>query len=113
MVMGIERLSVAEQRIILQCMKATAAYVDDGEKHSRLGIEANELKEMIAQWPNINDGDENGVGFLAINNSMNEVRNGFRIAPGEWKTWFDSTIGEVESTYRKWLAVNRTSGGIR
>jgi hypothetical protein len=38
--MAIENLSAREQHIILQCMKATAAEIDDWEKHSRLGIEA-------------------------------------------------------------------------
>jgi len=37
--MAIENLSAKEQDIVLQCMKATAACVDDCEKHSRLVLE--------------------------------------------------------------------------
>jgi len=94
-------------------MRATAAEIDDWEKHSRLGIEAHDLQELIAKWPSIDDSDENGPGFLAINNSLNEVCHGFRLPPAEWSTWFDTTIDEIRLTYRKWLALKQTYGGIR
>jgi hypothetical protein len=48
------------------------------------------------------------LAFFAINNSLNEVRRGFRIPPAEWGSWFDITIHEVEFTYRKWLALKQT-----
>ena len=111
--MTIENLSAREQYIVLQCMKATAAEVDDWEKHSRLGIDADELQQIIAQWPSIDDCDEAGAGFLAINNSMNEVCHGFRLPSAEWSTWFDTTIEEVKSVYLKWLALKKTHGAIR
>jgi hypothetical protein len=111
--MAIESLSAKEQYIVLQCMKATAAHVDDWEKHSRLGIEADDLQQVIARWPSIDDRDEASAGFLAINNCMNEVCHGFQIPSAEWSTWFDTTIAEVESIYQKWLALKQTHGGIR
>jgi hypothetical protein len=111
--MAIESLSAKEQYIVLQCMKATAAHVDDWEKYSRLGIEADDLQQVIARWPSIDDRDEASVGFLAINNCMNEVCHGFQIPSAEWSTWFDTTIAEVESIYQKWLALKQTHGGIR
>jgi len=49
--MAIDRLSAKEQDIVLQCMKAAAAHVDDWEKHTRLGLEANDLQIEIARWP--------------------------------------------------------------
>jgi hypothetical protein len=111
--MGIKSLSAKEQEIVLRCMKATASYLDDWEKHPRLGLEADDLLQEIARWPNIDDRDKSGNGFLAINNSMNEVCNGFRIPPEEWTSWFDTPISEIESTYQRWLALKGTSGGIR
>jgi hypothetical protein len=110
--MGIERLSAKEQDIVLRCMRATAAHVDDWEKHARLGLEANDLQREIVRWPNIDDCDESGNGFLAINNCMNEVCHGFSIAPEEWSRWFDTPMSEIVSAYRKWQALTGTHGGI-
>jgi hypothetical protein len=111
--MGIENLSAKEQDVAFRCLKATAAHLDDWEKHSRLGLEADELQQVIVRWPNIDDRDEGSSGFLAINNCMNEVCHGFRIAPEEWEIWFDMPMSEIESTYRKWIALKGASGGIR
>src|SRR5947207_8688937 len=110
--MGIERLSATEQDIVLRCMKAAAVHIDDGEKHPRLGLEADHLEQVIARWPRIDDRDEGGVDFLAINNCMNEVCHGFQIASGEWSKWFDTPRSDIELTYRKWLALRGSSGGI-
>lgn len=111
--MGIKQLSAKEQDIVLRSMRATAVHVDDSEKHSRLGLEADELAREIALWPNIDDSEESLSGFLAINNSLNEVCHGFRLEPEEWNRWFDVSKSEVKSTYKKWLALKGTSGGIR
>jgi hypothetical protein len=110
--MAFEKLKTKEQEIVLRCMKASAAHIDDWEKHSRLGLTSEELKGVIAEWPSIDDSDENGPGFLAINNCLNEVCHGFQIAPGEWSIWFNTPMADVESTYRKWVSLS-VLGGIR
>jgi hypothetical protein len=111
--MSIEGLSAKQRDIVLRCMKAAAAHVDDWEKHSRLGLQADDLQQVIARWPNINDGDEDGNDFLAINNCMNEVCHGLSIESAEWSTWFNTPMSDIESTYRTWLALRGVSGGIR
>jgi hypothetical protein len=111
--MAIDGLSAKEQDIVLRCMRATAAYVDDWEKHPRLGLEADDLQEVIARWPNIDDRDEGGNDFLAMNNCMNEVCHGFPIESAEWSNWFNTPMSDVQSTYRKWLASKGASGGVR
>lgn len=94
-------------------MRAAAAYIDDWEKHPRLGLEADELQRQIDVWPQIDDRDEAGGGFLVINNSMNEVCHGFQIEASDWNNWFDTPIEEIVSAYRNWLALTGTSSGIR
>jgi len=94
-------------------MRATAAYLDDWEFPTRLGFEIDDLQHLIDRWPNIDDRDENSVGFLAINNCLNEVCHGFHIPPEEWDTWFNVPMGTVKDTYRNWLAIKGISGGIR
>ncbi len=108
-----EGLSAEERDIVLRCITAAAANIEDWEKHSRLGLEAADLEQVIARWPNLDDRDEHGNDFLAINNSMNEICHGFRISSGEWSNWFNTPLSDIESTYRKWLALRDSSGGIR
>jgi hypothetical protein len=113
MQMAFEKLSTKEQEIVLRCMRATVAHVADSEKHARLGLQPEELQRVIAELPDIDDADEDGNGFLAVNNCMNEVCHGFRIAPEDWPTWFDTPKGDIEAVYQKWLALTAHSGGIR
>lgn len=47
--MAFEKLSAKDQEIVLQCMRATSAHVEDWEKHSRLGLGSDELKVVIDQ----------------------------------------------------------------
>jgi hypothetical protein len=107
--MAFEKLSAKDQEIVLRCMRATVAHVEDWEKHSRLGLGSGELKVIIDQWPAIDDADENGNGFLAINNCLNEVCHGFRIEPNEWSNWFDTSEVEIKSTYGRWLSLRGLS----
>lgn len=83
---AIEQLNTQEQTIVLCAMQATAANVDDAEKHARLGITPDELARFIAAWPLLGN-DENA--YLAVNNSLNEVCYGFGMEPGDWSKWFD------------------------
>jgi len=94
-------------------MKTAASYIDDSEKHARLGIETDELELLINQWPHIDDRNQSAEGFLAINNCMNEVCHGFRIAASDWSNWFDTPMDDVRSTYKRWLALTGAHGGIR
>jgi hypothetical protein len=71
--MAFEVLTSREQDVVLRCMKATIAYVDDCEKHSRLGLEPQELQRVLDAWPHIDDSSEDSAEFLAVNNSLNEV----------------------------------------
>jgi hypothetical protein len=94
-------------------MKAASEYIDDWEKHARLGLDADDLQQEITRWPDIDDRAESGSGFLVINNCLNEVCHGFRIPPEEWSRWFDTPISAVKATYRNWLTLRETRGGIR
>lgn len=111
--MPFEDLTSEDQLVVLQCMKATAAHVADSEKHSRLGLEPGELQSVIAKWPHIDDSSEQSDGFLAINNCLNEVCHGFRVAPEDWNSWFGFSESEIKVVYQKWLRLKGLAGGIR
>jgi hypothetical protein len=105
--------SAKEQNIVLRCLKSVDYFIDDDEKHSRLGLDSDELHDVIACWPNIDDRDTCGNGFLAINNAMNEVCHGIRIESNDWSKWFDTPMVDVQETHRKWCEEKGISGGIR
>jgi hypothetical protein len=111
--MAFESLTSKEQEIVLRCLKATTGYIDDCEKHSRLGLEPDELQGVIERWPHIDDSTDGSNGFLAINNCLNEVCHGFRIHPDDWNNWFDVTESEIKVVYEKWLRLRGLRGGIR
>jgi hypothetical protein len=108
--MAIELLNARKKAIILQCMKAVAGVIDEWEMHTRLGLTKGELQAVIDQWPSIDD--RNGfAGFLAINNSLNEICHGLRAE--EWAGLIDAEPDKVKSTYQHWLALQNVSGGIQ
>ena len=109
--MAIEALTPREQQVVLQCMKAVAVLIEEWEMHSRLGIECTELQMLIGQWPAIDDSIQDSDGFLAINNSLNEICNGVNVH--DWNSFFDSTPDEVRETYQNWLRLQRIHGGLR
>lgn len=109
--MTIESLTERDQRIVLQSMKVALKLIDEWEMHSRLGFTRETLTSVIAQWPKIDDSDQNSDGFLAINNSLNEACHGLAI--DDWDKWFDASLAEVRQTYQKWLDKSGTRGGIR
>jgi diaminopimelate decarboxylase len=108
--MAFENLSAKQQEIVLRCMKATNAFIDDWEKHTRLGLSPEELQRVIQHWPQIDDSEE--TGLLAVNNCLNEVCHGFHIDSNEWPRWFDCTREQVDDVYQRWLSLKRMSGGL-
>jgi hypothetical protein len=111
--MTIKQLTMEHQDIVLRCLKATAAHVDDWEKHSRLGLNADDLQRVINRWPHVNDLDETCNDFLAINNCMNEVCHGYSIDSADWENWFNTSMSEIAIAYQTWLSLGGISGGIR
>lgn len=104
--MAIESLSDEQRDIVLRCLRATAAYVEDWEKPARLGLEPEDLQALIAAWPNVDESTQ--AGLLGISNCLNEVANGFRIAPGDWAKWFNVPLSEVRKTYGVWVVLKGT-----
>jgi len=109
--MAMEKLSLRDQKIIVQCMSAVSLLIDEWETHSRLGISRDRLQTLIAEWPNLDDRIEDSDEFLAVNNCLNEVCNGLSI--DEWFNLVDASPDEVREAYKNWLALQNTRGGIR
>jgi hypothetical protein len=101
--MYFSQLDEQEKQIVLTCMKAVLE--DDElkfEHHSRLGIDEQELKEIIEKFPNIDDFDENSNETLAINNCLNEICHGIKFTESQWRKYFDCDREKIREVYEKW-----------
>ena len=101
--MSFAKLSEKEQKVIFQCLNAILkGDFLANEFQTRLGIEPEELKIVLAQFPNIDDTEDDSFETLAINNCLNEVCCGISFSNQEWPNWFDFEKVEAEEVYRKW-----------
>ena len=113
--MSLAKLSDKEKQIIFQSMNAILrGRFLEGEFQTRLGIELEELEQIAAAYPNVDDLDDDSHAALAINNCLNEVCHGIRFSDQDWSQWFGVGRSEVQDVYRKWAVLRGwSSTGIR
>ena len=106
--MSLEELSDREREIVLQSLSAIlrGGFLE-GEFHTRLGLEPEELEEIVSAYPNVDDRNHDSKVFIAINNCLNEVCHGISFSSDQWSRWFEVNRSEVKDVFRKW----RTLGG--
>ncbi len=97
------QLSAKDQQIILQCLNAILnGRFLEGEFHTRVGVEQEELAQIVAIYPNVSDSDDNSNESLAINNCLNEVCYGINFSNTEWSCWFNVSKAEIEEVFQRW-----------
>ncbi len=103
--MSVVKLSDKEKEIVLQSLNAIlkGGFLE-GEFHSRLGIDQEQLEQVVVAYPNLDDLDDSSTVALAINNCLNEVCHGINFSPKQWSQWFEVRRSDVEEVYRKWSA---------
>ena len=101
--MSLAKLSYDERQIIFQCMKAIlkGGFLGGGF-HARLGLEPEELEQLVAAYPNVDDSDDNSIAAIAVNNCLNEVCHGISFSKKEWTQWFTVNKAEIKEIYRWW-----------
>jgi hypothetical protein len=112
---SLAKLSDRDRQIILQCLNAilNGSFLES-EFQTRIGIEPEELEQIITAYPNIDDSDDDSKEALTINNCLNEVCNGIGFSDLEWSKWFTVDKSEVEEVFGKWSVLRRwSSTGIR
>ena len=114
--MAIEMLSPDEQWVVRQALAAIAQgdYLSDADFGARIGVERTEIAELLARWPRVDDTRRDAPAGFAINNCLNEICHGLRLAPDEWNRWFDVPRDEVAAVYRRWARLKGwNSAGTR
>src|ERR1700736_1053947 len=102
-------LNGAEQEIVRRCLVAMldGDFIDDWEFQTRLGLSRDALRAILKR-PELDNSSEEEDVQLAINNCMNELLNGLSISSAEWDQWLPMPKQEVERTFIKWNAQNRS-----
>jgi hypothetical protein len=102
--MALRDLSEADREIARQCVAAITrgGFIEDFEFGARLGVEREQIAQLLTAWPEIDDGGDDSDACLALNNCMNEICHGVPIAPREWARWFTVSAPEVRDAYRRW-----------
>lgn len=111
--MAFEQLTADEQEIVRQCMVfiLETDHIEHPEFATRLGIPEEELQQVLAAWPNLDDTDPHSISIVAINNCLNEVCHGLFIPESQWGQWFTDYREAVRAVYAKWLRLSGAQGG--
>ena len=80
--------------------------LDNSEFQTRLSIDKQQLREVIAAWPNLNDSDAASNTSLAINNCLNEICYGVNINDDALEQRYSISRQIVERIYQKWKSIN-------
>lgn len=99
--MTLHALTVSEKEVVRRAMLATFDYFtfDFG---TRMGIEADEMRQLVERWPNVDDTNDSSAACLGINNALNDLLNGQGISEQEAREKIGVSRDEMRHVYKKW-----------
>ena len=91
-----------EKEIVYECLKAVVygPFIPDYVFHSLFGIEREDVKDVLDQWPEVDESSLNTN--LAINNSMLNLWGYPHECKDEWSEWISVKPHEVYRILNKW-----------
>lgn len=107
-------LSCGEREVVRRLMAACFEFFDDGEFHTRLGVEPADMRAILATWKNLEAPDDPSTACPAINHGLNDLLNGVGISDAQALAIAGVPRSEIDRIYRKWAAARGwTSGEVR
>lgn len=101
MAMRVRDLPEADQSLLQGCLLFV---VESGELQAefdaRMGVTEAEARQVLDEWPDVDDVADDSIAVLAINNAMNEVCHGVDVS--DWDRWFAASPGDVKAAYVRW-----------
>jgi hypothetical protein len=94
-------LTPDEREVVRRSMLATFRLFDF-DFHTRLGIEPEVMRSLLAAWPSIDDTNDDSDACLAVNNSLNDLLHGVGISEVEALELVGVSRTEMGRVYRKW-----------
>jgi len=101
--MALSDLTDREQDIVLRCIEAAAngPFIPDCEFGILFGVTRQELCDIAARWPAVDDVGDRQVA-RAINDSMNNLLGYPHGEKEAWDEYIEVTRGVVRRVFRKW-----------
>lgn len=99
--MSLGNLTSSELAVVRNAMEATFQFFSF-DFQARLGLEPEEMSELLKSWPNVDDTSDDSQACLAVNNSLNDLLHGVGISEEESVRLLGVGRGEVYRIYRKW-----------
>lgn len=94
-------LPQADRSLIHRCLLFIVESRElDGEFNTRMGASEAEVRQLLAQWPDVDDVADDSTAVIAINNALNEVCHGVDVR--EWDRWFIASRAETKAAYVRW-----------
>ena len=101
--MPLSSLTKTEQEVVRRVLNGAFRHFDF-DFHTRLGLSEQELKKLLARWPDIDDTDDDSPACLAINNTLNDLLNGLGISDKAAIELTGVDRAGVQRVYKKWSA---------
>ncbi len=111
--MSLAALRDDEKEVVRRAMIATFDYFTF-DFSARLGLEIEEMEELLARWPAIDDSADDSIECLAVNNSLNDLLHGEGISEETAKAKIGVERDEMLKIYKKWATARGwNSTGVR
>jgi hypothetical protein len=95
-------------------LMASGDILQEFEFGARIGVELPEFREMVAKWPQWDDGDDRSAECLAINNTLNDLLHGIGLSDRQCSEMLGVGRDELLGVYRRWAAARGWSAtGVR
>ncbi len=100
--MSIHLLTEPERKVVYQCLIAAhkGPFFPDWEFQTLFGIERDSLAKVIADWPNVDDTEEEVA--LAIRGSMGNLVGYPHAKDSEWGKYLSVPPSEVMNILLRW-----------
>jgi hypothetical protein len=106
--MAFTELPAGDRALVRRCVEAAAAGVYGLDTHSVIGMDAEELQQLLARWP-YTEGDPDDE--MAVNNAMLNAW-GYPLRVEARLRWFGPTSAEVRRVHAAWRrATGRPASG--
>lgn len=111
--MTVAALSIEELEVVRRALSATFQFFDF-DFETRLGVTPEAMRELLRNWPSIDDSNDDSDGSLAVNNALNDLLHGIGISNADAQRLTGVDREEMYRIYRKWAESRGwSSTGVR